>query len=142
MAMACAIAMAIRSHEDLVAWQLCAAVERDVFALTATPPASRDFELCHQVRKSSTSARANITEGYARCRTRDAARFYEIAFASATETHDHLRVAADRGYVHGKEASRLNNLSAAAARVTKKLMLAEKRGAGSRPPREEPEAIT
>jgi four helix bundle protein len=59
----------------------------EVFAFTATAPASRDFKYCDQIRSSSSSAPANIAQGFGRFRPREFARFLEIARASLVAKH-------------------------------------------------------
>lgn len=112
----------VRRYEDLVAWQLAYELQREVFALTATGPAARDFKFRDQIRDSSASAARNIAEGFGRFRPREFARFLEIARGSLTETHNHLRDGRDRGYFTVAEQSRLALLAGRSAIATTRLI--------------------
>jgi four helix bundle protein len=118
--------MAVRRFEELVCWQLAHQLKCEVLAITATPPASRDFEYCDQIRASSASATSNIAEGFGRFRPREFARFLEIARSSLMETQDHLIDGRDRKYLDSVLYSRLRNLSEKALRATTNLMLYQK----------------
>src|SRR5437763_1400718 len=58
--------MVARTFVDLVCWQLARDLEGRVYAFTAKPPASTDYEYCRQIRKSSSSAPRNMAEGFGR----------------------------------------------------------------------------
>ncbi len=121
--------MTVRSFQDLLAWQLSYELKCEVFAFTATGPASKDFVFRDQIRASSASAAGNICEGFGRSRPLDAARFYEIARASLMETQNHLIDGRDRGYLSLSLYSRLFNLSNGALRTTTALWRAKRRQA-------------
>jgi four helix bundle protein len=121
--------MAVHRFEDLICWQLAYELRREVFAFTATPPASRDFKFCDQIRDSSASAPRNIAEGFGHIRPREFGRYLGIARASLMETRNHLRDGRDCGYINEALASRLTNLCRAALRATTNLMLDQRRRA-------------
>ena len=121
--------MGVRDFRELVAWQLSYELKCEVFAFTAKAPASRDFKYCDQIRASSSSAPANIAEGFGRFRPREFARFLEIARASLVETRNHLIDGRDRGYLDAPLYSRLCNLARAAVKTTTNLMLSKQRAA-------------
>jgi len=87
-----------RRYQDLVAWQLARELERGVVAFTATSPASKDFDYCHQIRNSSLQDRGIWLKGLAvlpgriRALTRN-------ALGSLRETQDHLGAGLERGYL-------------------------------------------
>jgi len=116
--------MATFSHyEDIVAWQLGYELQREVFALTATGPAARDFKFRDQIRDSSSSATRNIAEGFGRFRPGEFAGFLNFARGSLTETHNSLRDGRDRGYFALADCDRLSRLAGRAAKATTGLML-------------------
>jgi len=121
-----------RDFTELVCWKLSYALKCEVFEFTATGPASRDFKYRDQIRDSSSSAPANIAEGFGRFKPRDAARFYEIACSSLFETRNHLIDGRDRGYLDDKKFFRLNNLDRAAHKATKNFMFSKRRDADDR----------
>jgi four helix bundle protein len=111
----------VRRYEDLIAWQLAYELQREVFALTATGPAARDFRFRDQIRESTASAARNIAEGFGRFRPLEFARFLMIARGSLTESHHHLRDGRDRGYFTAEDHSRLALLAGRAAIATTRL---------------------
>jgi len=118
--------VAVRDFRDLACWQLAYALKSEVFAFTATLPASRDFKFCDQIRDASASAPRNIAEGFGRFAPRDFARFLSYARASLVETQNHLIDARDRGYIDDVLFSRLFNLAAAARQTTTRLIMSKK----------------
>jgi 23S rRNA-intervening sequence protein len=56
---------AVRRYADLEAWQLADELKREVYTLTATGPASRDFEFRNQIVASAASSTKNIAEDLA-----------------------------------------------------------------------------
>jgi len=121
--------MPIRNFEDLVCWQLSHELKCEVLAVIASPPASRDFDFCTQIRKSSRSAPANISEGFGRYAPRDFANYLRIAKASLQETRNHLIEARDRGYIRNPLYSRLLHLARAAEKATTGLLVQKLRQA-------------
>jgi four helix bundle protein len=121
--------MSIRNFEGLVCWRLSHELKCEVLAVIALPPAARDFDFCTQIRKSSRSAPANISEGFGRYVPRDFANYLRIAKASLQETRNHLIDARDRGYVRDPLYSRLVHLACAAERATTGLLVQKLRQA-------------
>jgi len=107
----------VRRYEDLIVWQLSYELKREVFAITETGPVARDFDFRDQIRDAAPSAPRNIAEGFGRFQPADFARFLEIAKASLTETHHHLRDGRDRGYFSESDCVRLSKLAGRAAKA-------------------------
>ena len=111
--------VANKGFEDLRVWQLARRLMIECHKLAATLPVIERFDLAPQIRKSSKSAMANISEGYGRFHYLDCLRFYYIARGSLTETINHMITAHDLGYVDdpryqelydsGREAERALN---------------------------------
>jgi four helix bundle protein len=107
----------IRSYRDLEVYGLAYASAMEIFRATRTMPADERFSLSDQIRRSSRSVCANISEGWAQRR-------YENKFknrlsdaeGSAAETQTWLDFAKDCGYVkpefHQDLASRYSRISA------------------------------
>ena len=114
--------MGVRKFEDLVVWQLSWKLQQDVFAFTATKPASLDRDFCNQIRDSSRSAPRNIAEGFARYYPKEFIRFLRIAVGSLQETRNHLLDAHDRGYLPKPELDRLVRLSLRAFKAATRLI--------------------
>ncbi|MGA2248386.1 MAG: four helix bundle protein [Verrucomicrobiota bacterium] len=91
--------MKITSHRELEVWIEAMDLAMDVFALTRNFPADERFSLTDQIRRSSRSVAANLSEAW---RKR-----YEAAFVSklndsegeAAETQTHLEIARPCGYM-------------------------------------------
>lgn len=96
---------------QLIAWQLANDLRNSVIAFTATPPASRDFRFCNQIRASADSACANTAEGFGRFRSKEFERFLGIAKGSLQETQDQLQSALQRRYLNEAEFKKLWRLS-------------------------------
>ena len=121
--------MCARDFRDLLCWQLSEELKCEVLAFTATPPASKDYKFCDQIRDSSAGAPRTIAEGFARYRPAEFARFLEYARSSLMETRNHLIDARDRKFMSDRLYMRLFNLAGAALRVTTSLMLQKQREA-------------
>ena len=101
---------AAKRYQDLVCWQLADELERLVFELTESGPASRDFKFRDQIRDSSSSATRNIAEGFGRFWPAEHANFLRIAKASLIETHSSARSGFNRGYFSEKDTDRMQRL--------------------------------
>src|SRR5262245_51093850 len=108
--------------EDLICWQLSSELKREVLALTAKPPASRDFEFCDQIRNSPRSAPRNIAEAFGRYYPSESHPFYQIALGSLNETLNHLIDAQDNKWLDDDEFLRLKRLNLRAIKATKEMV--------------------
>jgi four helix bundle protein len=98
-------------HEDLAAWRLAVELRKAVFAFTARPEIAKHSSFCDQIRKSSSSAPANLAEGFWRHLPGDNARFVRIALGSLGETETHLGLAKDERYISETEFTDLSKLT-------------------------------
>ena len=96
----------VNRYEDLDAWQIADELKREVYALTETGPASKDFKFRDQIRESAASSTKNIAEGFGRFSPGDNARFVEISVASTMETKDSLKDGIDRGHFTPERVAR------------------------------------
>jgi four helix bundle protein len=115
--------MAVKRFEDLEAWQLADELKREVYALTETGPASKDFKFRDQIRDSAASMTKNIAEGFGRFRPADFARFMEFSTASTMETKDSLKDGVDRGYFTPERVTRAHTLIERSLRVSTRLIV-------------------
>src|SRR5688572_15661322 len=102
--------MIATKFEELEAWQLADELKREVYALIASDPVSRDFKFCSQIRESSSSATRNIAEGFGRFRPGPFAQFMEIALGSLMETQNSLKDGIDRGHFSAHSTRRAVDL--------------------------------
>jgi four helix bundle protein len=56
----------VKQYEDLIVWRLSVQVRDEIFRLTQSGEASKDFKFRDQIRESSRSAPRNIAEGFGR----------------------------------------------------------------------------
>jgi four helix bundle protein len=122
----------VRDFRDLVCWQLSNALKQEVWIFTNSPPASRDFKYCDQIRDASASGPRNIAEGFGRYTPAEFARYLSYARASIIETKNHLIDGHQRNFLPSKLFERLSNLADAALRTTTNLMLVKQRDAAQR----------
>ncbi len=87
---------AVKSFEELIAWQQAREVKKLVYELTDRASCRREVRFRDQLRASAASVPANIAEGFARKRPREFSRFLSIARASLAETRNHLIDGIDR----------------------------------------------
>jgi len=101
--MLCFGAMRITRYQDLIAWQLARKLERRVFAFTDEPRVARDFDFCRQIRKSSSSAPRNMSEGFGRFWPAEFAHKMHIAIGELEETQDHIDKALEEKHIDDDE---------------------------------------
>ena len=99
----------IRSFKELKVWQRAMDAAVSVFEITKAFPDSERFSLTDQIRRSSRSVPANISEAWRK--RRYAAAFVSKlndAEAEAAETQTHSELARRFGYLNDAEAARLD----------------------------------
>jgi len=126
--------MVARRFEDLEAWQVADELKREVYALTETGPASKDFKFRDQIRDSAASTTKNIAEGFSPFRPADFARFIEFSTASTMETKDSLKDGVDRGYFTPERVTRARTLVERSLRVSTRLIVYLKGCRKKKPP--------
>ena len=119
----------VRRYQDLEAWQLADALKREVYALTANGPASKDFEFRNQIRASAASSTKNIAEGFGRFNPGDNARFVEISVSSTMETQDSLKDGVDRAHFTPERVERARELATRSIQCSTKYIVYLKRRA-------------
>ena len=119
----------MRDIKEFLCWQLADRLKREILDLTDRSAFAREFKLRDQIRASSSSATANMEEGFGYFEPAQFARFLGYAVGSLRETQGQLLDALDRKLVDPTLYSRLNNLAGAARRVTTKLKLSKERQA-------------
>lgn len=100
----------IQTHKELKVWQDAMDAAMDIFAITKKFPADEKYSLVDQMRRSSRSVAANISEAWRKRR-------YEAAFksklndseAEASETQTWIEVALRCSYIDKQTAEHLDN---------------------------------
>lgn len=113
--------MGVRRYEDLEAWKVANGLKREVYALTETGPASKDFKFCDQIRDAASSATRNIAEGFGRFYPREFARFMDFSIASTMEIQDCLNDGIARKYFTLESTKRARSLAERSLQVSKGL---------------------
>ena len=101
----------IRSFKDLQVWKKAMDGAMEVFTLTKSFPSEEKFSLTDQIRRSSRSVPANVSEAWRK-------RHYPAAFVSklndaegeAAETQTHLELALRCKYLEGVTVARLDGI--------------------------------
>ena len=108
----------IRSFTDLKVWQEGHKLVVLIYKITDKFPAKETFSITDQMRRSSASVTANITEGFGRQGYKEKLQFYFVAQGSLTELKNFILIAKDVGYLNKKD---FNDLAEQANNVHKLL---------------------
>ncbi|MBD2392808.1 four helix bundle protein [Cyanobacterium aponinum FACHB-4101] len=101
----------IKDFKDLIIWQKGMEIAEQCYFVTKKFPKEELYGMVLQIRKSSSSIPANISEGYGRKSSRDYKRFLSIAQGSVNETETHLLLSARVGLCTLKDIETIiNNL--------------------------------
>lgn len=112
----------VRSHEDLVVWQLAHELKLEVYRLLESGPAVRDFGFCDQLRGAASSATRNVAEGFGRYLPGEFARYLRVANGELKETSEILRDGQNRGYFVETDVVRLQRLARRASKAATQLI--------------------
>ena len=89
----------ISGFETLAVWKEARTFRIMIIDLCKQVPQDEKFRLIDQIKRSSRSVTANISEGYGRFHYLDNIKFCRDARGSLNETFDHLTVAYDEKYI-------------------------------------------
>jgi four helix bundle protein len=92
-----------KRYSDLICWQLARDLRRDVSLLTSKAAFNQNFKIRDQLRDASSSACANISEGFGRLTHREFHRFLEVSRASVNEVEDRLMESVEKRYLSEEE---------------------------------------
>jgi four helix bundle protein len=99
---------AIRSYEDIEAFQRAMGLLKTVHDLVLRFPDFEKFDLVQQMRRACKSIPANIAEGYSkRSSTKHFKHYLSNALGSTNEMIVHMQIAQKLGYVPREEANEL-----------------------------------
>src|SRR5210317_2001781 len=91
--------MSIKSFEEINAWIETRKLTKGIYEITDKSTFSKDFGLKDQIRRSSVSRMANISEGFDSQSNDEFIRFLIYARRSSSEVQSHLYVALDQEYI-------------------------------------------
>lgn len=93
----------IRSYKDLRTWQTAQELCLLVYKLTADFPATEQFGLTSQIRRSAVSIPSNIAEGFGRQTAKEKQQFYHLALGSLFELETQTDIANQLNYIKNQE---------------------------------------
>lgn len=96
--------------EELIVWQKAHALVLEIYKLSKDFPKEETYGITSQVRRSSISVAANISEGYRKKSKADKLRFLNIAEGSLDETKYYLILMRDLKFIRN-EYNKLFELS-------------------------------
>ena len=99
-----------KRFEEIKAWQKARQVTKRIYQITNEGSFAKDFGLRDQIRRSSVSIMANISEGHGRRSDQEFAHFLNFAHGSAAETQSHLYMAFDLDYLKQDDFKQLYDL--------------------------------
>jgi four helix bundle protein len=108
----------MNKHRQLIAWQRCRELTREVYRAVAAFPQAERYGLSSQLCRASVSAAANIAEGYARFGRAEFAHALSVVLGSLAEVETLLQIACDLAYLNAEEYERLETMRDEASRVT------------------------
>ncbi|MCR9172490.1 MAG: four helix bundle protein [bacterium] len=110
----------MKNFRSLSFWVLSKELAIDVYYVTKTFPASEQFGLTSQMRRSAVSIPSNIAEGTSRKSDKDFSRFLDIAIGSAHELETQLEIAMEINYLSKEDYSRLSKKLISITKLTGK----------------------
>jgi len=88
-----------RSYRDLEVWKLSIEFVKKVYQVTHNFPASENFGLINQIRRSAVSIPSNIAEGQGRNSIKEFKQFLAISLGSLAELETQLIIAKEIEYL-------------------------------------------
>lgn len=101
----------IRDFYELDAWKKAHHLALEIYKTTKQFPKEEQYGIISQLRRSASSAPANIAEGFSRYHFNDKIKFYLTARGSVSETQNFLFLAKDLSFLQEKEFKGLFGLS-------------------------------
>jgi len=113
----------VRFFEELRIFQAARKLCNDIWRMTRTGPACKDFAFTNQVRRSALSILSNIAEGFERNSRREFGQFLSIAKGSCGEVRAQLLVALDQEYITEPQHKKIQNACIELSSGIAKLMI-------------------
>jgi four helix bundle protein len=108
----------MNKRRQLVAWQYCRELAREIYRITAGFPAAEQYGLSGQLRRAAVSTAANIAEGHARFGRAEFAHALSLALGSLAEVDTLLGIANDLKLLSPVDYETLMTLRDRASRAT------------------------
>lgn len=108
----------IQGLETLEAWKKSKSFALKVYKeILPLLPEEEKWNLNQQIRRSVSSIPANIAEGHGRFYYQENVRFCYIARGSLTETHSHITLAGELGYIPPEKCNEIRKLAEELVRI-------------------------
>jgi len=98
----------MKNFRNLKIWEESYNLTLDIYRATRDFPSEEKFGITSQLRRSSHSISANISEGCGRSSKKDFVRFLDMYMGSACETENSLQLSFDLGYLSKNLYTNLN----------------------------------
>ena len=112
----------VRSHTELIAWQLAHELKLAVYGLIERGPIVRHGQLRDQLQRSASNAPRAIAEGFGRYLPNDFSRYLRYANGELKETFDGLQDGCDRHCFTPEQVAPLLRLSKRASKASTRLI--------------------
>jgi four helix bundle protein len=99
--------MALRSYQELVAWEKSMALVSDIYRCTQGFPKEEIYGLTSQIRRAAVSVPSNIAEGRGRLTRGEFKQFLGHARGSVFELETQVSIARDLGFLDEKSTKNL-----------------------------------
>jgi four helix bundle protein len=99
--------MALRSYQELVAWEKSMALVSDIYRCTQGFPKEEIYGLTSQIRRAAVSVPSNIAEGRGRLTRGEFQQFLGHARGSVFELETQVSIARDLGFLDEKSTKNL-----------------------------------
>ncbi len=99
----------MKDFRNLKVWQEAHQLSLAVYRVTKDFPRDEQYGLTSQIRRSSFSVGANISEGCGKDTDADLKRYLQIAMGSSSELENYLILARDLEYIHKEEYDSLQS---------------------------------
>ena len=99
----------VRNFKDLEIWKEAHELALILYKITQKFPSSEQYGLVSQIRRSSTSIGANISEGCGQNTSAATKRYIFISYSSLQELKYHLILAKDLDYISKEKYETLDN---------------------------------
>ena len=101
--------MFAKEFKDLIIYNISVQLAKEIFDLTEKIPRNWQIKEADQIRRSSTSAPANISEGFARrFYAKDYIHYLNMALGSSDETQNHLKSLSYKKYINSMDSDDLS----------------------------------
>ena len=112
----------IKTYKDLIVWQKSMNLVVEVYLLTEEFPASEQYGLTAQIRRSAVSIPANIAEGRRKSSKKDFRHFLSIAYGSGAELETQIEICKRLPFSQDFKYNKIDNLLEETMKILNKFL--------------------